>query len=74
MNKLPYKDKPKGSKFKCWKSEVFSSCKKCFEVHNELCDYHTVMDFRPIERRNRCPICIYKKERSKCEVCAELKK
>jgi hypothetical protein len=68
---VPYRDKHKGSKFKCWKTEIYRYCKKCFELHGEMCDYDTVMNFKPIERRNRCPICRYKKEKNKCEVCTE---
>jgi len=68
----PYNDKPKGSKFKCSKSQFFNGgCKKCYEIHNEYCDYHMVMNFRPIDSRNRCSICLYKNEQAKCEVCTE---
>lgn len=67
-----YSDKLKGSKFKCNYSQFFrGGCKACFEVHNGYCDYHKVMNFRPLEKRNRCPICLYKNERSRCEVCIE---
>jgi len=63
------------SKFKCWKTNVYRSCKNCLKVHDNMCDYHRVMDFEPIEKRNRCPICIYKRiykqDNDKCIECCE---
>jgi hypothetical protein len=64
-------EKPK-VKFKCRKTTLYRSCKMCFEL-NGGCDYSNVIEFRPITKRNRCPICLYKDELIKCEICSERK-
>lgn len=65
--------KKEKSFFKCWKTGLYGTCKNCLRVHNEICDYHTVMDFTPIKERNRCPICSNKKNMEKCKACCEKK-
>jgi len=61
------------TKFKCWKTNLYGTCKNCFNLHNGLCDYDTIMNFKPLNKRNRCPICTYKKNFEKCNECKEIK-
>ena len=64
------REKVKGSKFKCWNRNMFSSCKSCYAIHS-ICEREKTMSFRPIERRRRCSICYYKRETNICENCSE---
>ena len=59
------------SKFKCWKADLYGSCKNCLRIHKGMCDYSVVMNFKPVSKRNRCPICDYKKDETKCAKCSE---
>jgi len=58
------------SKFKCRKAVFYSGCKRCNEL-NGGCDYSAVMDFEPLARRFRCPICEHNDNPSKCDECSE---
>lgn len=64
------KEKIKGSKFKCWNTIMIGKCKVCYAVHG-ICEREKVMMFRPIEKRFRCPICLYKNNLEICEKCCE---
>jgi len=65
-----YYDKPRGSKFRCMKTTLYRKCGNCYEL-NGGCDYSEVIDFEPKSRRNRCPICEYKRDELKCLECVE---
>lgn len=68
-------DKPKKlrSKFKCWHAKFHGTCKKCFEVHLGYCYYSRVMNFEPVSKCYRCPICDFREEKEKCIQCSEYK-
>lgn len=62
------------SRFRCWKTNIYRSCKNCLRVHDNICDYHVVMDFKPVSKRNRCPICIYNDGKIECSECSEYRR
>lgn len=61
------------AKFKCWKTNLYGTCKRCLNLHDNLCDYGIIMNFKPLNKRNRCPICIHKENFEKCNECKEIK-
>ena len=62
------------SEFKCKKVKLYGTCENCFSLHNGLCDYHDVINFKYDWYRNLCPICVYKNEPKKCKTCSDSEK
>ena len=71
-----WKDDLCGSEFECWKADLYGTCKGCLKIHGGMCDYSVVMNFKPVYKRSRCPVCAYKEggckeDKTKCANCPE---